>query len=123
MLKFLYLPHVHSLLCNGGQFLTTLAGESLPALAQLPSVGKFMIAMAMAAIGLNTNLVSLVKSGGKPILLGLVCWIFIALVSIGMQHVLGNLVKFTNIPHSTRKFHQKSTLRGAVLHCRCTLLN
>lgn len=67
----------------------TLAGESLPVLAQLPSIGKFMIAMAMAAIGLNTNLVSLVKSGGKPILLGLVCWIFIALVSIGMQHFLG----------------------------------
>ena len=67
----------------------TLAGESLPVLAQLPSIGKFMIAMAMAAIGLNTNLVSLVKSGGKPILLGLVCWIFIALVSIGMQHILG----------------------------------
>ena len=67
----------------------TLAGESLPVLAQLPSIGKFMIAMAMAAIGLNTNLISLVKSGGKPILLGLVCWIFIALVSIGMQHVLG----------------------------------
>lgn len=67
----------------------TLAGESLPVLAQLPLIGKFMIAMAMAAIGLNTNLVSLVKSGGKPILLGLICWIFIALVSIGMQHVLG----------------------------------
>ena len=26
---------------------------------------------------------------GKPILLGLVCWIFIALVSIGMLHVIG----------------------------------
>ena len=67
----------------------TLAGESLPVLAQLPAIGKFMIAMAMAAIGLNTNLVILVKSGGKPILLGLVCWVFIALVSISMQHVLG----------------------------------
>ena len=67
----------------------TLAGSSFPFLAELPSVGKFMIAMAMAAIGLNTNLVSLVKSGGKPILLGLICWICIALVSIGMQHVLG----------------------------------
>lgn len=67
----------------------TIAGSSLPFLAELPSVGKFMIAMAMAAIGLNTNLISLVKSGGKPILLGLICWICIALVSIGMQHVLG----------------------------------
>ena len=67
----------------------TLIGSSFPFLAELPSVGKFMIAMAMAAIGLNTNLISLVKSGGKPILLGLICWICIALVSIGMQHVLG----------------------------------
>ena len=67
----------------------TLMGDSIPVLAQLPSIGKFMIAMAMAAIGLNTNLVTLVKSGGKPILLGLICWICIALVSIGMQHVLG----------------------------------
>ena len=67
----------------------TLVGSSFPFLAELPSVGKFMIAMAMSAIGLNTNLVSLVKSGGKPILLGLICWICIALVSIGMQHVLG----------------------------------
>ncbi len=69
--------------------LNTLAGSSLPFLAQLPAIGKFMIAMAMAAIGLNTNLISLIKSGGKPILLGLICWICIALVSIGMQHVLG----------------------------------
>ena len=30
--------------------------------------------MAMSAIGLNTDLVKLVKSGGKPILLGFCCW-------------------------------------------------
>ena len=45
--------------------------------------------MAMAAIGLNTDLVKLVKSGGKPIFMGLCCWIGIACVSLGMQHVLG----------------------------------
>ena len=31
-------------------------------------------AAAMAAIGLNTDIVHLVKSGGKPILMGLCCW-------------------------------------------------
>ncbi len=67
----------------------TFAGSSLPLLSELPSIGKFMIAMAMAAIGLNTNLASLIKSGGKPILLGLSCWVCIALISIGMQHILG----------------------------------
>lgn len=42
-----------------------------------------------AAIGLNTNIVKLVKTGGKPILMGMACWIGITLVSLGMQHVLG----------------------------------
>lgn len=54
----------------------------------LVSLGKFMITMAMAAIGLNTNIVHLVKSGGKPILLGLCCWVSIAAVSIGVQLIL-----------------------------------
>ena len=27
--------------------------------------------------------------GGKPILMGLCCWVAIAAVSLGMQHVLG----------------------------------
>ena len=45
--------------------------------------------MAMAAIGLNSNLVELVKSGGKPIALGAVCWAGITAVSLLMQHVMG----------------------------------
>lgn len=55
----------------------------------LKSASKFFIVMAMAAIGLNTDIVHLVKSGGKPILMGLCCWVAIAAVSLGMQHVLG----------------------------------
>ena len=45
--------------------------------------------MAMAAIGWNTNIIRLVKSGGKPILTGLCCWIAIACVSLLMQALLG----------------------------------
>lgn len=55
----------------------------------LSELGKFMITMAMGAIGLNTNLVKLIKTGGKPLFLGLICWICIASVSLIMQHVLG----------------------------------
>lgn len=64
---------------------------SLPAgvTAPIKELSKFFIVMAMAAIGFNTNLVKLVRSGGKPILMGLCCWIAIACVSLGMQHVLG----------------------------------
>lgn len=52
-------------------------------------LAKFFIAMAMCAIGLNTNIVTLVKKGGKPIAMGFVCWIAIAAVSLVMQHILG----------------------------------
>lgn len=52
-------------------------------------LAKFFIAMAMCAIGLNTNIVTLVKKGGKPIALGFTCWVSIAAVSLLMQRVLG----------------------------------
>lgn len=55
----------------------------------LKQLSKFFIVMAMAAIGLNTNIVKLVKTGGKPILLGFTCWVAITGVSILMQHILG----------------------------------
>ena len=55
----------------------------------LKELSKFFIVMAMAAIGLNTNIVSLVKTGGKPIVMGLCCWAGIAGASLLMQHVLG----------------------------------
>jgi len=51
----------------------------------LSQAGKFVIVMAMASIGLNTNLVKLVKSGGKPILLGFTCWLVLAVTSLAVQ--------------------------------------
>lgn len=56
----------------------------------LSQAGRFVIVMAMASIGLNTNIVKLVKNGGKPILLGLICWIVLAVTSLAIQYaVLG----------------------------------
>ena len=48
-----------------------------------------MIVLAMAAIGLNSNLVKLIKTGGKPIVLGACCWAGITAVSLLMQSVMG----------------------------------
>ena len=45
--------------------------------------------MAMVAIGLNTDIVKLVKSGGKPIIMGASCWIGITIVSLVLQSVMG----------------------------------
>ncbi len=55
----------------------------------LKTLSKFFIVWAMAAIGLNTNIVKLVKTGGKPIIMGFVCWIGIIAVSLVMQHIMG----------------------------------
>ena len=76
----------------GASVITTIAvsaGISADVFAPLKELSKFFIIMAMAAIGLNTNIVKLVKTGGKPILMGMACWIGITLVSLWMQHVLG----------------------------------
>ena len=65
------------------------AGMDADVFAPLKDLSKFFIVMAMAAIGLNSNVVQLVKSGGRPLLLGGCCWIGITAVSLVMQHVMG----------------------------------
>lgn len=64
-------------------------GVSPSVFEPLKALSKFMIIMAMAAIGLNSNIIQLIKSGGKPILLGACCWVGITLVSLLMQHFMG----------------------------------
>ena len=69
----------------------TLAGADAGVFQPLKELSKFLIIMAMAAIGLNTDIVKLVKTGAKPIFLGFCCWVAIACVSLGMQHLMGLL--------------------------------
>ena len=64
------------------------AGVPADRFAPVKELSKFLIVMAMAAIGLNSNLVKLIKTGGKPILLGACCWLGITLISLFMQHML-----------------------------------
>jgi len=65
--------------------INTFAGIPAQVSHSLVETGKFMITMAMVAIGLNTNIIKLVKNGSKPILLGLCCWFAVAATSIGVQ--------------------------------------
>ncbi|MDD3920996.1 MAG: YeiH family protein [Eubacteriales bacterium] len=57
----------------------------------LTTAGKFMIVMAMAAIGLNTNIVNLLKKGGRPILMGLICWFVLSITSLIVQYTVLHL--------------------------------
>ena len=70
---------------------STMAGVGAEFFQPFKELSKFFIILAMAAIGLNTNLVKLVKTGGKPIVMGACCWAGITLASLAMQHFSGLL--------------------------------
>ena len=75
----------------GASVITTIAtavGVPAEVFVPLKDLSKFFIIMAMGAIGFNTYIVKLIKSGGRPILLGMSCWLGITIVSLGMQHVM-----------------------------------
>lgn len=76
----------------GASVLTTIAtalGASPDIFTPFKSLGRFFIIMAMAGIGLNTNIIKLARTGGKPVLMGLCCWAGITFVSLMMQQILG----------------------------------
>lgn len=72
-------------------FTTVAVGAGVPSTAFHPitELSKFLIMMAMAAIGLHSNVVKLLRSGGKVILLGGICWAGITAVSLVLQRALG----------------------------------
>ena len=76
----------------GASIITTAAvsaGIDAAVFSPLKELSKFFIVLAMAAIGLNTDIVKLVRTGGKPLALGFCCWVGITAVSLAMQHSLG----------------------------------
>jgi uncharacterized membrane protein YadS len=57
----------------------------------LTGLGKFLIIVALSAIGLNSDLKKLVKTGVKPMLLGLMVWVSVAVVSLMVQFLTGQV--------------------------------
>ncbi|GFR35548.1 YeiH family protein [Thermobrachium celere] len=54
-------------------------------ISYINSVGKFMIIMALSAVGLSTDFKKILKTGIKPLLLGLIVWFAVAVSSIIVQ--------------------------------------
>lgn len=72
--------------------ITTIAvtcGVDAGVFSPIKELSKFFIVLAMSAIGLNTDIIKLIKTGGKPIIMGFCCWVGIAAVSLFMQHMMG----------------------------------
>ncbi len=65
------------------------AGVDAGIFTPVKELSKFFIVLAMSAIGLNTDIVKLIKTGGKPIVMGFCCWAGITGVSLLMQHLMG----------------------------------
>lgn len=71
--------------------ITTIAvscGGDASVFHPVKELSKFFIVLAMAAIGINTDIVKLVKTGGKPIFMGFCCWVGITGVSLLLQHIM-----------------------------------
>jgi len=60
-----------------------------PLVLWLVGAGKFMIVMALAAIGLNADFRKVMSAGHKPLLLGLIVWASVALSSLLIQRLTG----------------------------------
>ena len=76
----------------GASIITTIAvnyGVNISLFYLVKELSKFFIVLAMAAIGLNTNIVKLIKPGGKPIFMGACCWGGITVVSLVLQGMIG----------------------------------
>lgn len=68
--------------------LNTLGIISGPAVDLANWLGKFLIVMALSAVGLQANLREMISTGAKPMLLGLLVWFSVASVSLLVQHFL-----------------------------------
>ncbi|HEL2730420.1 TPA: YeiH family putative sulfate export transporter [Streptococcus suis] len=71
---------------------TTIAGHfglGADIFTPLKTLSKFLICMAMAAIGLRTNVLALVKNGRAALFVGLVCWLGVTLLTLVWQAILG----------------------------------
>jgi uncharacterized integral membrane protein (TIGR00698 family) len=69
--------------------LNTSGTLSTHAIDILKETGKFMIIMALTAIGLKTDLKKMIHTGYKPALLGLAAWIAVAVTSLMVQKIMG----------------------------------
>lgn len=76
----------------GASVITTVAvslGADAAVFSPVKELSKFFIVLAMSAIGINTDIVKLVKAGGKPLILGACCWAGITGTSLLVQHLMG----------------------------------
>lgn len=71
--------------------LNTIGLFSAEVIQILNKLAKFMIVTALSAVGLSADFKKMMKTGVKPIFLGLFVWFIVAVVSIGVQYATGQI--------------------------------
>ena len=73
--------------------LASAVNEWLPAALTnaIRMVAPFLVVGALTAIGLSTDFARLKRAGARPLLLGLIVWVSVAVSSLVMQHAVGML--------------------------------
>lgn len=69
--------------------LNTLGLFNAAAVSYINTLGKFMIVMALSAVGLSADFRKMLKTGVKPLILGLIVWFTVAAVSLIVQYITG----------------------------------
>jgi uncharacterized integral membrane protein (TIGR00698 family) len=71
--------------------LNTLGLFSAATVKNINALGKFMIVMALSAVGLSADFKKMLKTGLKPMLLGLIVWFTVSIVSLIVQYLTGQI--------------------------------
>lgn len=58
---------------------------------EVSNASTFLIAVALSALGLTTDLAGFRRTGPRPLVLGAALWVLVSLTSLGMQVVTGSL--------------------------------
>lgn len=57
----------------------------------LPEAGKFLIIVALAAVGLGSDIKSIARTGWRPLALGALLWVLVATTSVVVQRIVGQM--------------------------------
>jgi len=77
-----------------GAFLLVAAAHTLGLVPDglqplLHRLALLCVAVALAAVGLSTDIAALRRAGPRPLLLGLILWVAVSATSLGLQHLTG----------------------------------
>lgn len=57
----------------------------------LPELGKFLIVVALTAVGLSVEIKNVIRTGWRPLALGALLWAMVATTSVVVQYAMGQI--------------------------------